>query len=206
MPYRRKKTYRRKRRIIKRKKRIYKRRIPRPMGAPSRMVRSTYIGTITASNTVATYGAFSFKLSDLPDYTEFTNLFDEYMIYSIRLFFRPNAITSVESTSYNDPWFIYAVDKDDSSAPTTYDTLMQYPGVRITSALRRHTIRFRPRFSIEIYNGVTSAYGSRVGYIDCANTAVPHYGFKYGIDKVNTANSVIYGLWATYTCYFRGLR
>lgn len=187
------------------RKRAYKKRVPRPLGAPCCIVRSAYYADIQPSASVPTYGSIQFKLSDLPDYSEFTNLFDEYCISRVKIHFRPAALTNLTGTSYNNPWFIYVVDKDDAATPTTYDTLMQYPSVRIRSGVRDHMVSFKPRFSVSIYNGVSDAYGSRTGYIDCSNAAVPHYGLKWGIAKA-VASTVLYEIWVTYTILLRGVR
>lgn len=198
-----KKRYRKKN--AKKQKRKYK--ISRPFGKVYTFRRGYYLGNITASNTVATYGAYNFKLSDLPDYSEFTNLFDEYMISKIVIQFTPNGINAAESVNLTDGWFMMVVDKDDDTTPTTYNTLLQYPNCKIRSYIKPHRLVFYPRVSTAIFNGgVTTAYGSNRRYIDCSSSGVPHYGFKYGIAQAGTVNSVIYNLWVTMTVKCRGLR
>jgi len=202
MPY--KRTKRGKKKAYK-KRRNYKKKVPRPLGAPCRIVRSAYFGVITPNTSIATFGAYSFALSDLPDYSEFTNLFDEYMIAKVTISFRPQFQNMVSTAGQKDPYFMYVVDKDDSAAATNINTLLQYPAVRITSSTRSHFITFKPRFAAPIFNGVTDAYGSRTGYLDCSNAAVPHYGFKWAIDSAPTT-TISYIVWVKYVIMLRGVR
>lgn len=198
--YRRRRVYRKKRRVRR------TRRVPRPLGRSQRFLRTSYLGTIAPGASAPTYDAYDFKLSDLPDYTEFTNLFDEYYIYKISLMFIPMRTQLNTNPASTVPWFIYAVDKDDSAPVTSYDALLQYPAVKITQMTKKVYVTFRPRFSSVVYNtAVTSGYGSRTGWLDCSNASIPHFGFKYGIDSA-TLNQYQYVVWCKYTILCRGVR
>ena len=56
--------------------------------AIKRTYQATTVGTDTG--TFKAIGAYDFKLSYLPAYTDFTNLFDQYRIVKVKIEFIPN--------------------------------------------------------------------------------------------------------------------
>jgi len=180
--------------------------ISRPLGRTHKFVRSRWVGNLSSQSLVNTYGAYQFKLSDLPNYAEFTALFDEYMIYSVKLVFMPTAQTVNTGSSVLVPWAITVVDTDDNNTPSTYEELLEYPAARITTMSKKIVKRIYPRQAVALYNGgVTNGYGSRRGYVDCANYSVNHYGLKYAIGYSNVAGAYSYSVFATYTIICRGV-
>lgn len=206
MPF--KRTYRRKKRVYRRKRRLYKRKlaIRRPMGRNYAFVRGGNFTSIVISNSADTFYGYSFALSDLPNYTEFTNLFDEYRIVRVSMRFMRSRIQVNNTATITVPYFLSLVDKDDSAAPASYNEMLQHPDCRIKDCSRNLYLSFVPRFSMNIYNGVTDAYGSRVGWIDCSNASVPHYGVKIGFGTSAAANQYSYIVWFKYKVLCRGLR
>jgi len=198
----RRKKYVRKRRVI-RKRRV--KRIPRPLGRTTSVIRGAYFSTISSTASLESYGAYSFKLSDLPNYTEFTSLFDQYKIARVTLYFVQRNFTQNISTSVSTPWFIYAIDKDDAVAPTAYSQLLEYPGSRITTMSRPHKVSFVPMIATDVYNGVSTAYSSASRFVDCTYPGVPHYGFKYGFNFSTTAGVFSYDIFVKYRLLFRGV-
>ncbi len=73
------------------------------MASPYRFVRSAFFATITGSTTVDTLGAFKFTLADLPDYGEFTNLFDQYRISALNLFTYLHLMFPIVLLHHSDP-------------------------------------------------------------------------------------------------------
>lgn len=208
MPFNRRSRYYKKRRVY-RKKRVFRRRRygpSKPLGRTHVFKRTTYQSTISSAAAVDSPGAIDFRLNYLPNYDEFSNLFDEYFIASVKVMFIPIKVQLNISPTYTVPHFIFVIDKDDVSVPTNFDTLMQYPNVRIGQGNRRYTLKFGPRSSTAVYNGVTDAYSSKRQYIDCNNTAVPHYGVKYVMGKFDVADAFQYHVWVQYTLKLRGVR
>lgn len=178
-----------------------------PLGRTSKFIRGCYVGTITSSVSAVTYGSYSFSLADLPSSSEFTNLFDEYKIAKITLQFIPAYVQVNNTVGKISPWFMYCIDKDDVATPSTYTTILQYPSHKVISMTKGFTVSFAPRVATALYNGgVTTAYGSDARFIDTASDAVPHYGFKYGVDLSTDANSYKYNIFAKYTIHVRGVR
>jgi len=191
----------------KNKKRYPKKQIQKPLGNVYRFVRSAYVTTLSSLAAATSYFAFSFKLSDLPNYTEFTQLFDEYKISKLQYKFLPGALTQNTLTTIATPTFMYAIDKDDATVPTSLDTLLQYPGVKIRNMDRGFTVSFVPRVAATFYNtAVTSAYGSTVHYLDAANDGVPHYGIHGGFGRSLIAGAYTYDVYVKVWVHCRGVR
>lgn len=193
--------------IRRQKKRVNKRkRVPRAFGSTTMISRHAYVTTVTADASLTVYGSLSFALSDLPSYTEFTQLYDEYKIMKVVLSFYPVRATQVYTATLTIPVFICAVDHDDSTAPTNITTLLQYPGCRIKSSRNQFSVTIKPKVASAVYNGVTDAYSAKSQYVDCTYGSVPHYGFKYAIGSAGVASSVSYDIYAKYYVAFRGVR
>lgn len=157
-------------------------------------------------------GAYVFTLGDLPNYAEFTALFDEYMMCAISISFVP-AITGMDgnpiATTVSLPNFCTVIDHDDNTAPTNLATILQYENFKRTRLNVTHTRYFVPRIAVNVYRaGLTSGFGSRSKqWIDCSNTDIAHYGLKYVIDPIfNSGSELNVQVFATYYMKFRGVR
>lgn len=203
--YRKKKGYRR--------KRYYKKYpISKPLGRVTTITRNRFVTTIDApTGALPLLGSFQFAINDLPSYTEFTNLWDEFKICRITLHFVPRYMTnSIGSVAaYRVPMFAYIVDKNDANVPTSLDELLQYPACKVTNGLKTLRISFVPRVSTYLYTGGASGYASKVSYVDCNYPATLHYGFKYYFENTATGGANVicsYNIWASYKIRLRGVR
>lgn len=192
------------------KRRTYRRktRLKRNVKAPRSHVfqRSVLLTQILSQAAIETFGAFRFKMDDLNAYTEFTALFDEYMLLKVQLTFLPLKVEYNNSSSLSISTFTYVTDRDDSNTPASINELMQYANVRNRSGSKQFRVTIYPRFSTMIYNGATSAYTSKRGFIDAAYPEVPHYGFKYALGASVSAQAFGYNVWAKYTLLCRAVR
>lgn len=137
-----------------------------------------------------------FKLSDLPNHTEFTSLFDQYMIAGIKYRFLirtdPNSTGAAIVTAANRgvyPVLMWVHDHDDSSAPANKAELQQYSQCRemVFSGERPHTRWFylKPAIANEVFGtGITVAYQPKWRqYLDNAYPGIAHYGLRWNIDN-----------------------
>jgi hypothetical protein len=152
-------------------------------------VRKVDLGIISPSVTVETDGAYSFTLNALPDYTEFTALFDNYRIIGVKINFMPLFTDTSATVAY--PPIRTAIDYDDSAA-TTLAQLEEYD-----SCLASYTGQFFqrtlvPRLAVAAYAaGVFTSFAQRTyQWIDCASPGVILYGLKYAIPVAGAANQV----------------
>lgn len=150
---------------------------------------------ITSSTTsgVPTLGQMTFKLSDLPAYSELNALFAQYRFKKIDLQMIPrvNAQTNsgtgyaISSTGLSYSNFHYAVDNTGPGAPSSLAVIMQYDKGKTVNAQfgKEFHISLNPRPLDVLYNGtVVSGYGvaDAKTWINSTNTGVQHYGVVYG--------------------------
>lgn len=158
----------------------------------------------------------SFKLDDLPNYTEFTNLFDAYRIKGVKLEFVPiynsHEINEGPASSVDDrvgmPIMTYVYDQDDATSPAAEDTLLQYAtNKRISLSSRRTIYISSPRTAGLVFKDGINPVGYQETkanqWIDCANADVPHYGLKYFIPEENLSKILYIRVYATYFVQFK---
>lgn len=170
------------------------------------------------ANSINTIG-FEFRLGDLPNYTEFTALFDQYRIDKIVFKIIPmcnvNQLT-INSTGAlsNNPGIIGTViDYDDAGSPTSLGYMEQYQNFRYQPVVSSRTMMraFKPRIAVAAYGqGLFTSYmNKKATWIDCNSPAVPHYGLKIYLDGANgTAPTCLqtYQLFADVYLSFRNVR
>lgn len=164
---------------------------------PTRMMLGSYnftryasitIGTgtkFTLSNLLDENGfSFQFTLASLRNYTDFTNLFDQYKINKVDLYFKliqnPEAPTTTNTvaTYYPTLWFVR--DYDDSSTMTVAN-MQEKQGVKriVMKPDAIQKISVYPKFQRMAYQTLTSTgYSPGTGFLDCVDSGVPHYALK----------------------------
>lgn len=160
--------------------------------------------------------AHAFKLNDLPNYTEFTSLFDAYRFKGVKLEFVPiynsHEINEGPASGLDDrlgmPLMTYARDYDDANAPTSEDTMLQYAtNRRLQLSTRKSIYIASPRCASLVYkDGITPVGYSEAKanqWIDSANPDVLHYGLKYFLPVENLSKIVYIRVYATYYLEFK---
>lgn len=188
----------------------------KPDRIPMSMPRRKQIITITRSvkkaeifvGNVETTGAASFALSDLPSYTDFTSLFDQYRICQITARFLPGVSLFGASTTTTDiPDLHTAVDLDDDTAPATVDTLRQFATHQVTPNQQYVERVWTPRFAVATYSGTFTSYSLAPSgqWIDSNSPGVLHYGVKWGMTPVSVASGqyLLYNVECTYVVQCR---
>lgn len=187
MPKRSRRYGRRRRRMGKRRYRS--RRMQRKRSRIANTVHSfirTTENTFSVTYGTTLYKADDFRLSYTPAASEFTPLYDQYRIKSIKrtIFY---SSTGADTTGTTGPYgpagcpMLYMVrDYDDAVVPTATTELMQRPYCSIRRLTSVNKVFIRPRMARAIYQpGATFAYGTTRGWLDVTNPDVPHYGLKY---------------------------
>ncbi|QDJ95220.1 capsid protein [Capybara virus 7_cap1_536] len=136
---------------------------------------------LTSSNTGTQLG-YTFALSTLPNYTEFTSLFDQYKIVALKVLFLPrvdNNPAVSTTTNFNPGNIYYAIDYDDSIT-TDVNAILQYQGHKIVRGDQPFSVYIRsPKVANAIYSGTAfTSYGNTTAWLDVASPSVPHYGLK----------------------------
>lgn len=183
--YRPRRTLRRKRPFIRRRRIIRRPRLSRRALSVHHFKRTFTLGQISSSSAGPQFFGYSFRLDQLPNYTEFTNLFDQYRINKIVMKFVPNHNSSdVGVTAMNIPNFHTLLDYNDATAPASLNSMYEYANWRMSRGTSLHTRVFRPA-TIDYVNATAGANAGNPSWKQWLSTASPsieHYGLKCGIE------------------------
>lgn len=149
------------------------------------LTRTCALSIIVDSNVGAdsTLG-LAFRLQDLPNYAEFTALFDLYQIRKITICVEPWFNASELTVGLLDSYKAWSsvIDYDDATAPATENEIMEYAKTKRHNAGKMKYISFKPRISQLAFKtgGGTIGYteGKKNVWCDCTNPDIEHYGFK----------------------------
>lgn len=172
--------------------------------------RSITLVSNTSYLNAGNFGALSFKLSDLPNYTDYSNLYDEYRIKAVRVDFVP--ATNGSAFTYNGvgvselsiPALYTWIDTDDNTAPTTVASGQQFQTFKCHGLMSQMRTRWLvPEVSTALYSGAFTSYGQlKNQWIDNNSTSVVHFGLKYALIN-GTTNGGAFDAVATYYMEFR---
>lgn len=175
---------RRTRRLRRPRRRMMRRRVYRnrrlrrtPVHLVKRVVKSTLPITYNANTTFS----YIVKLNDLPDYSDFTNLFDQYKISGVKIEIIPRGNESSLSSSQSTQ-VMSVIDRNGLANPFTENQLLQYQSLRKTPLFRRHVRYYKPAVLTPAldYNATNPFPLSKVNqWISTENPDVDHYGL-YG--------------------------
>ena len=183
---------------------------PRGLKQPVQyFTRSKYIpGAFAAAAGATNYDAAVARLVDVPSYTDFTNLYDQYKIISVKFAYLPRGNQADLGTSGSQITRLFSVlDYDDSVVPTSIDQLCEYQNLKMTNTSKAHVRSFQPRYIREIDTGL-GATGKEVvrgGWIDCTNNNVTHRGIKLALQGP-VVGTITYDLMITYKLAFKNVR
>jgi hypothetical protein len=130
---------------------------------------------------------WSFRLNDIPDFGDFTALYDAYTIDRVEITY---ILHNVAPGQF--PTLFWAPDYDDDNTPLSVNSVTTHQNVRwhaFSENARSVTMSVDPRSLVSTYQaGVTSAYSWAKGgaIVDMANPAVPFYGIKTWLSNYNT--------------------
>jgi len=122
---------------------------------------------------------------------DFTALFDEYQIRSVKLQMFTGFDTSTLSASPNLPVFYLIKDYTDSNALSGLAEALQYENVQVVqggATPPNNGLKWfiRPKVELQTYRtALTTGYSSKANqWISCDQSDVPHYGLKIWVDPM----------------------
>lgn len=187
----------RKRKAQPMRRQAKKQRIMRPRPVASQVhafKRSANILAVTGAAGYAPYcNSFAFQLANLPNNTDFTNLFDSYMLSHVQLKFYLSVDPSAQTaaTAYQ-PRMFYCRDHNDATAPATINELRERGDcqTRVLTVSRPVTINIKPSVLGEALRtgGLITYIPKYKQWLPTANNDVPHYGLKFAIDDLTNTN------------------
>lgn len=177
---------------------------------------ATLTGGVNLYLTSDNYWTFiQFQLSQTPNFSEFTALYDQFMIDKVKMIFEyAHNSSDASSLSVPLPKIVTFNDWDDRSA-VTYSELQQREAVTHRSTLGRGLVTRTIRPKIKLYGEQTSIPASvsnpgatyKRSWIDCAVPTWAHYGIKLVIlDWPDLPAKPILRVRLEYTIKFRNVR
>lgn len=127
----------------------------------------------------------NYRLAQLPNYTEFTNLFDQYKIAGVQQKFVYSANSQDPSSTSALPMLGFIHDYDDGTALSSLNDYLQYPNHKVYR-MDKPVIKtfFRPKSALAVYSGAFTSYARNNNWIDVGSPSVEHYGLKWYIDPM----------------------
>lgn len=173
------------------------------------------------------FGSYVFQLNQLPNFTEFTNLFDQYRINKVVLKLIPQFNQSTYNVGHpastipsglpagRNPRFYIVNDYDDDTNPASIDTLRQYAKVKVYPVMNNKIIKhiITPATQMQAYETLaTTGYVPKFKqWINCNDNNVPHYAIKWGIENTSAIFSdpalrcTFFKVEATFYVSFKGV-
>lgn len=136
-------------------------------------------------------GGTTWTTLTMPNYAEFTTLYDQFRIDWVEgeIYFSANSAESVSANNGTLPMLICAKDYDDSNTATSTD-LAQYNNCQywqLGNMAMKKKINIKPNVDIAVFNGLTNGYArAKPMFIDTASFGVPHYGLKLATTPIVT--------------------
>ena len=156
-------------------------------------------------------GLVAFRLADLPGASEFTALYDQYKVDKFCVHFVP--WQSVSETGGVDPGtLLTAVDFDGGATGLTQSQFLEYESCQVTPIWQSKKVCVQPRAELNATDSnatvVSAAVAPRSTWWDCSNTAIYHYGVRWGAvpDGVLTSNHFGYNIWMEVFLTFKATR
>lgn len=134
-----------------------------------------------------------FKLSDVVNYIEFTNLFDSYRIKGVSATIAMMAANQVGNGQWQYiPDLYYINDYDDGTPPPNYGVIQEYENCKVRKLSAEKTVKlyFKPKPTGVVYTGnpVVPGYANTAPgqWLDCSSANVEHYGLKMFVENYQT--------------------
>lgn len=175
--------------------------------------RTVYLPTWNAPASGADrFTVLNFRLNQLPNVTEFTQLYDQYKICGVKVEVIPQFDTATQTGTGTTPtaqhivsqnWNV--IDYDDTVTPTSINDLLQYQNCKRCPSNRVMKRFLKPKFSDQIFaSGAFAGYRPAKGFIDCTYDNVEHYGMKFCFGNSNL--TLTYALKMTFYMAFKNVR
>jgi len=189
-----------------------------------------YSDAVTVTTTAVTTDlVYSFSLTDVINYSEFTTLFDQYKIkmveFKIHMISNPDSAAQPNDDAYVNVlggtsrpltnWYpkIWYIKDYDGGGADTLSQIKERVGVKffVMRPNKVYTIKIRPKVLVQTYKTLTSTgYSPKGLFLDCVDNNVPHYGLNLVLDNLGLnpgdANGFRYRIEYKFHLAFKGVR
>lgn len=164
--------------------------------------------SMTGSTASSVQNQYSFLLSDLPNYTEFTNLFDSYRFLGVEMVFQPvaNMGTIASNIAPTDIWSVVDLDGTPALGITG---VQQYNTAELHNCYKPFTVKLVPKPTIGMYDGTPIAPGGEAPdglWLDCADPNITHYGVMTAMPQYVSSTAQVFNVYARYSIEFKASR
>jgi len=175
------------------------------------IVQTTNDYTLAQAAITPSFLSFNFSLDQLPQYTSWTAVFDQYKFDQVQVIIRPmyNAVGLASLSTVRVPQLFTVIDYDDNATPSTLAQLQEYSNCKI--AVQETTCcTFAPHMAVAAYSGsaFTDFANLAPSWIDAASPDVKHYGVKMGCDPGVSGQTLLqaWNVSVRYQISFRNIR
>lgn len=150
---------------------------------------------VFSSGTQTVFGNYRFRLTDVPNSSEFVDLFDMFKITGVQLKFYLNLDPSAQAEGSSSPFgggyvprLHWVVDHDDATTPASINSLREHSKHKVAnlSPYRPVTIYLKPAvLGVNFATSLTDfAFAPKWGqWIDVARADTNHFGLKWAVDN-----------------------
>ncbi len=169
------------------------------------LTRTIDAGPVFSTSVAHGLYGFSFKFSDIIDYSSFTATFDQYRIDKIDFEIRGVTLPASPSSAVPYSLLAAAVDFDSASAPVAFTDILQYSNVIALTPGQSYTMTFNPRILTNVTVSAASQEAVSKGHawLSLLNPDVVHYGVRLAV-KQSTSTSL--SVWYIFLRYHFSLR
>jgi len=154
------------------------------------------LGVSSFNNISDTLVGLEFSLATVPNYTEFTDLYDFYRITGIVIHYLPDQTQLISTGNVNSTDnipLITVVDTSDVNPPISVDELREYDNHKVRSIITPFREYFVPKW-------LDAERSQRTSWVACANPNTRYYGYKYAAPPTNNSG-VGFSAWIEVTFY-----
>jgi hypothetical protein len=156
--------------------------IPRQISNQVHWFRSSSTSSFLSSTAVNTLQGIFFSFNQIPGYTDYQTVFDEYAIIACVVRIYPAASTALSDVGK----LTTCIDYDDANLISAAQ-IREYGTCMETKGSVGQTRVVYPRIANALYSGTFTSFGSTRSWIDIASPAVQHYGLKVAVDPTSIA-------------------
>jgi hypothetical protein len=159
-------------------------------------------GGVYSTGSGANFGAYNFQFGNLPDYSYYQAVFDQFRVAQIEFTFLPQYNTNNSGTS-SPGQFLTVIDYDDSTTLTSWGQGCSYDNAVITQATNAQRRTLNPKIAIAAYTGSFSGYALGAQWVDVKSTSAIWYGLKWVLQNSFTNTDEIYTCQCRVTLQFK---
>lgn len=142
--------------------------------------------------------SFQQSFSQLPGYTDFTNLYDQYMIKKIvvklipKISQNPLNVGGITSGNADLAQVHSVIDYDDASTPASVQPLVEYQSYKMTRGSQIHTRVIVPKIELNADSSVAAPKAYQ--WLDCDASALNHRGIKVWFSGPSSSSTLYYDM------------